>query len=324
MIGNPTYQNDSVKNIDASGNPNDMILTGNSQSNSIKSGSGQTLLWGGGSGNNTLTGGTGRNQFWYAGGGKDIVTNFVAGVANNSDVVVLIGTNLQNVTRTSSNVAFNLTDGNYIQLKTNSSSSDDVILLSGDGTNTFGAKIADSSTTSLTYTPDASYYQLSQTGNLIVNDATNNNIWLDGSQGKIFANITNINASSATGQNILVGNNVSNSIIGGSGESWLWGGFGNVSDTLTGGTGEDMFWYGKNDGADFINNASENDSVNLYDISINDINFSALNITSSQISMSFKIGGTLTINNNTNLTPTLQLVEGKVQFNRSTNSWQLA
>ena len=324
MTANPTYQNDSVKNIDASKNSGDMILTGNSQSNSIKSGSGQTSLWGGGSGNNTLIGGNGRNQFWYTGGGKDVVTNFSVGVSTTSDVVVLAGGNLQSITRTSSNVAINLTDGNYIQLKTSSTSSDEVILYSTDGENIFGAKIANSSTTSLSYTSTASYYQLNQQGNLIVNDAANNNVWLDGSQGQIFANITNINASSATGQNILAGNGVANSIIGGNGTSSLWGGVGNVSDTLTGGNGADMFWYGKNDGADFINNAAENDTINLYDVGLNDINFAAVNITSSQISMSFTSGGTLNINNNTNLTSTFKITEGSFKFNRSTNSWQSA
>ena len=324
MTANPTYQNDSVKNIDASKNYGDMILTGNGQNNSIKSGSGQTSLWGGGAGNNTLIGGNGRNQFWYTGGGKDVVTNFSAGAADNSDVVVLAGGNLKDVTRTSSSVTLNLTDRNYIQLKTNSSSSDEVILYSGNGTNIAGAKIANSSTTSLSYTSAANYYQLSQQGNLVVNDAANNNVWLDGSQGQTFANITNINASSATGQNILAGNGVANSIIGGNGSSSLWGGVGNVSDTLTGGNGADMFWYGKNDGADFINNAAENDTVNLYDVGVNDIDFSTLNITSNQISLSFTTGGTLNINNDTNLTSTFNIAEGSFKFNRSTNSWQSA
>ena len=176
----------------------------------------------------------------------------------------------------------------------------------------------------MSYTSTANYFQLNQQGNLVVNDAANNNVWLDGSQGQLFANITNINASSATGQNILSGNGVANSIIGGVGTSSLWGGVGNVSDTLTGGNGADMFWYGKNDGADFINNAAENDTVNLYDVGLNDIDFSRLNITSSQIEVSFTTGGTLNINNNTNLTSTFKIAEGSFKFNRSTNSWQSA
>ena len=87
MSANRNYSNENIVVIDASKNSNNMILTGNSKSNSIKSGNGQNSIWGGGQGDNTLTGGTARNQFWYTGGSKDVVTNFSAGAADNSDVV---------------------------------------------------------------------------------------------------------------------------------------------------------------------------------------------------------------------------------------------
>ena len=243
-----SQNNSTVTTINASNATNNLILVGNALSNIITGGSGSSTLWGGGEGNNTLTGGAARDLFWYLGGGNDIVTNFSTGTANNSDVAVLVG-NLLSVSRNGANISINLTGGNSLTLKTGSTSNDDVIMYSADGENIFGAKIADSSANSLTYSGDADYFQLSTAGNLQVTGAENNNIWLDGSAGQIFSNIVNIVASAATGENILAGNSASNSIVGGAGTSSLWGGAGDVADTLVGGNGTDTFWYGKNDGA---------------------------------------------------------------------------
>ena len=102
-----SQNNSTVTTINASNATNNLILVGNALSNIITGGSGISTLWGGGEGNNTLTGGAARDLFWYLGGGNDIVTNFLTGTANNSDVAVLVG-NLLSVSRNGENISINL------------------------------------------------------------------------------------------------------------------------------------------------------------------------------------------------------------------------
>lgn len=268
----------------------------------------------------TLTGTAVQDKFIYSGDTKTTVQDFSVGVDSASDVIVLSGGNIASISRAGQNIYVTMSDGNYIELQTNSSSSNDVIQYSADGTNIYGAKIADNSTTTLTYYDGANYYQLSQKGTLLVNNSTTNNIWLDGSAGKNFVNITDINASAATGQNILAGNGESNLIIGSAGISSLWGGAGFVSDTLIGGAGIDMFWYGKGDGADTIINAASGDTVRLYDINLSDI--ISAEVSGNVISAVFSTGGTLQISSSDSLSSTFRLTDGSWQFNHSTSSWQ--
>ena len=318
LLTNSNYS--TVEKIDASSSVNPLVLVGNALSNAIIAGSGGSTLWGGGEGNNTLTGGAARDNFWYFGGGNDFVTNFVAGLAGNSDVAVLAG-ELANVLRDGENVTINLSDGNFINLQTSSDSSDDVIQYSLDGDNIFGAVIADNSARRLLYNAAANYFQLSQSGALDIFGSERNEIWLDGSSGKSFVNISEIDASAATGENILAGNGAENSIIGGAGISSLWGGAGNVSDTLIGGDGQDMFWYGKNDGADVIENSASTDIVNLYDITLENVS-SALS-DGDIISVVFDTGASLNVEYNENKSPTFQLANGdKWQFNNTVSDWQ--
>ena len=315
-----SQNNSTVENVDASNATNDLILVGNALSNIITGGSGSSTLWGGGEGNNTLTGGADRDQFWYLGGGNDVVTNFLTGMANNSDVAVFFG-NLVSLVRDGGNISINFTGNNSITLQTNSASGDDVIMCSFDGENVFGAKIADAFANTLTYYSGADYFQLSNAGTLKVTDAENNNIWLDGALGQFFVNVFNIDASSATGENILAGNSASNLIIGGAGTSNMWGGAGSTSDTLIGGDGADTFWFGKNDGADVISNSSANDTVFLYDVNLSDI--TAAEILENKISLAINTGAQLAINFIDNLSSKIVFADGlSGQFDKTSGSWQ--
>ena len=194
-------------------------------------------------------------------------------------------------------------------------------MFSLDGTTNFGMKIAEESAASLSYYEGASYFQLSQQGSLIVNDSAENNIWLDGSAGKFFVNVANIDASSSTGKNILAGDAGSNKITAGSGNDLLWGGVGG-NDTLTGGSGADTFFFGRNDGTDLISSAGSSDTVFLYDVSINDI--TSLNTeTDNQISIGLNTGANIKINSSENVSAKITMQEGSVNFNHSTGQWQL-
>ena len=91
---------------------------------------------------------------------------------------------------------------------------------------------------------------------------------------------------------ILGGNNSSNTISAGSGGSSLWGGFGG-SDTLIGGSGYDEFFYVSGDGNDVFQNVGENDAVNLFGVSLEQISFAE--ITSNGVNARFFDGGSLTV-----------------------------
>lgn len=131
---------------------------------------------------------------------------------------------------------------------------------------------------------------------------------------------------------IVGGNNARDTIYAGSGGSSLWGG-NDGFDTMSGGTGVDMFFYGTNDGDDWIQSASENDVINLYDVTLADIIAADWASPSARAeegavfeqALVFTSGRTLGISNLSSVSPTFQLANGsKWQFNRSTTSWQSA
>ena len=157
---------------------------------------------------------------------------------------------------------------------------------------------------------------------MVVNDANNNNIWLDGSDGRSYAYVANINASASSGYNVLAGNTGVNVITAGSGGSMLWGGNGSVSDSLIGGSGSDTFFFGKGDGADVINNATAADTVFLYNVNVSDI--TSINTSSNSITLSFNTGANVQINSAGNLSSKITMSEGSVRFNHSTDQWQFA
>ena len=348
------HTNDSIITIDASRNSNNMVIVGNSNSNSIKGSSGKNTIWGGGYGNDTLVGGSNRDQFWYDGRGNDVVESFAVGSSSSSDVVVLAEGSLSNISRSGSTVSVNMSNGSSIQLQTNSSSDDNVILYSVDGSNIYQAKIGSADSLNggaLTYNSDVNYYQTTDGGSILVSGSSEANVWLDGSAGQIYSGIKNIYAES-TGNNVLVGDGQSNVISanvevdlasatdslgsssslysGGSstinsaevGQSSLYGGSGG-NDTLIGGNGTDTFWFGKNDGTDVIQNASSSDTVRFYDVNLSEI--TSYNVSSEgNVSVGFNSGASLQVQGTSdNLTSTFQFSNGqKFNFNKSTRSWQ--
>lgn len=119
---------------------------------------------------------------------------------------------------------------------------------------------------------------------------------------------------------IIGGNDASNVITAGSGDSSLWGGSGGV-DNLIGGAGQDIFFFGKYDGLDVISNASSSDKVHLYDVNLSDI--ISANVSGGVIYANFNTGGVLKINCTENLSPTFQLADGSQwKFNQSSGQWQ--
>ncbi|MBQ9480184.1 MAG: hypothetical protein IJU71_11610, partial [Selenomonadaceae bacterium] len=96
------------------------------------------------------------------------------------------------------------------------------------------------------------------------------NVWLNGVLGGIYSGIRVLDGSEATADATLVGNELNNWIVGGSGNNSLWGG-GSSNDTLNAGLGYNEYYYVYGDGDDVINNARDDDVIKLLGIGLEDI-----------------------------------------------------
>ena len=240
--GNQVWGNSAITAIDGSQNSNAHVLAGGEHSVSIKAGSGSTTMWGGIGGNDTMMGGNSRDFFWYLldGNGNDQITNFNAGKNSTSDVIVLQG-NLNGMQRSGNTMTFSGSGGTLTM--TCDFTYSNVVQYSVDGYNVFRAAIADSSSqyNILQYDNDVDYYFFgNNSGEIYVSGSEGCNVWLDGSQGKIFDGAKDLSAVISSGSHTLVGNYMDNSIIGSMGNSSLWGGIGG-NDTLVGSSGSEMF-----------------------------------------------------------------------------------
>lgn len=80
--------------------------------------------------------------------------------------------------------------------------------------------------------------------------------------------------------------------------SSLWGGF-EGDDTLIGTDGRDEFFYLKGNGRDVIENASDDDLINLLNIGLEDI--SSLDVRADSITIGFNDGGSLRVNSSADI-----------------------
>ena len=350
----------SVVNVDAS-NASEFgkgfTLYGNAQNNNLQ-GSYNTsnTIWGG-TGNNTLNGSSAfLDTFFYTGGGNDVVY-----FTPNADRIYLL-TDIVGVVHNGTNYELRTPTGNTLTLVTNSSGDYDQIFFTTDG-NLKTAQIGDSASTAIpymgadlttmaqpgtlvvtgsadetltfedgsTYTFEGSNYDIrldGSTGKTFVNvynvDA---DIRLDGSTGKTFVNVYNVDASNSFGNDVIFGDANSNVIIEGGGNNILWGGAGSAADYLQGGTGEDTFLCSRNEGNDIIVNASIADSINLYDVTLSDI-ISATEVEGNgtgTISLTFSTGNTLTVQGTDSMSAAFNLADGSSwRYHRGTGTWQSA
>ena len=137
--------------------------------------------------------------------------------------------------------------------------------------------------------------------------------------GKMYdGNFAVLDASQSDGNNILAGNELNNSIIGGVGQNSLWGGYTSSNDTLVGGAGQNTFFYGAGNGRDKIQNAHDGDVVHLEDITLDQI--ADANITSGGVILNFNDGGSLTIDGTADVT--YQLADGsRYSADHATQDW---
>ena len=317
----PENYDTNVVVIDASNSLNNMLISGNWQSNSVISGSGATTIWGGWEGNDTLKGSDAQNVFWYTGGGDNVILNFATGDQPASDILNLAGKRFNDISRDDSSIIFNMNDGHYIHAQTGASDANGVIMYTDDGVNIQKMKIAHNSSSSLSYANDVNYYRLKQAGGQIVVIGSENNVWLGGDAGQYFHNVTTINGGASYGSNTLVGNTESNYIYGGDGYQTLWGGYGEAIDYLVGGNGATTFKVGKYEGNDNIYSNSNGDIVWMYDSALSDI--ANVNQIGQKISVGFNTGSTIDVNNVQNSMPVFQFADGfRATYNQYENHWQ--
>ncbi len=157
---------------------------------------------------------------------------------------------------------------------------------------------------------------------LSVDDDEHVEVWLNGWDGKTYDNIKNLDGGSARNEAILAGNNQSNEIRGGSGTNLMWGGdLGD--DTLIGGEGGNTYFYLYTNGADVIENARDDDLINLLNIGLEEINFGDIQMDGGSIKIGMNDGGSIKVNGAADVI--FQLNNGVgFKADRSTGGWRLS
>lgn len=311
--------------VDASQTTYNMRVYGNDKNNIIRGGNGENTLSGGASGLNSLTGGSTRDYFMYNGVGRTVVTNFSAGKTNRSDVIFFVDDSTSSkveAVRNGSTVRMKFgadtSNENYISLVGAGSADSIIQYATGNSTGVKYAKIGGSS---LVYDDEVSYFKTTAGGTVKVNSENSVNIWMNGSHGQIFADVTVLDAGNSPGYNTLVGNtDATTSIIGGYGNSSLWGGYGVANDTLVGGNGSEMFWFGRYDGNDVVQNAASNDTVFLYDTILDHIqSFSA---EASQVKLYFNTNSYIAVTSADTISPVFTLADkSRWTYNFNNGTW---
>ena len=312
------YGNSETVTLDARRMTSSKILGGNAQDNVIRAGTNGSTLWGGIFGSDTMYGGAGPDMFWYNDtNGNDYIRDFKAGTSDDADVINFAGGSLGDITRSVSTVTFEKPTGTLTAII--GSNVDEAVQYSFDAKNVSAIKIGntdwgnaftfDSTTTT--------YLGGNSDDTLKIDDDKRHNIWLNVDDA--YTSIEHIDASDATGTNILVGSFDSSVIVGGDGQSSLWGGS-VEDDTLIGGAGAESFFYLYGNGNDVIKNVGSNDTVILLNINLDQ--FSAIGLENKTLSFGFDNGDTLkTTASGDNVT--FQLGDGsRWTFNHSSQSWR--
>ena len=225
---------EGVEIVDGSKLTSKINIVGNDLGNTITGGSGADIIEGG-KGNDELEGGKGNDVFVYSGGddtitdygnGKDSIRVEIEDISNIECVIednnAVFYTSKGNITVT--NVKY-MTDEGEVRYK-------DIILMDGKGTIPAGAKDPDG------WTSDADKKLLKTKGK----SPSDREIDLN---EPYFDNFETVDASAATVNVKIYGNDLNNYLTGGTGKDTLDGGDGN--DELTGGKGNDVFIFSGGD-----------------------------------------------------------------------------
>ena len=295
----------------------------------LKAGSGKTLFMGG-SGKETLIAGTGEATL-YGGDGRNVLANsgeekegntsfFVLSAANgarntiqgfeflevgdddNSDTadVVEIGTKDGNYV---SNVFIRNDDDVSIEVSNRAGTSSETAVIEDAVGKDFKVSqyIAQVNTKEMYYDGSANFFVATEkNASLVVGGGVDTTavVWLGNQSGSVFiGDIRTIDATDAVVRAELAGNDLDNTILGGLDNASLWGGNGG-DDSLVGGSGQNMFFYTNGNGSDTISGTNEGDVVYLSAVTLE--NLAGTDFNGSAITLNFKDGGKLTVNDASN------------------------
>lgn len=279
------------------GGGNDFIYSGGADTSTA----GHKILFGAGDGNDSIS-----NFGYYQGKKADFLKN-------SSDVISISGWNFKsNGTGTSSiNVTANKITAT-IDSETSISivdevSTDNMLRIQLDGTEhiaKFG--LSDNKQgNEFIYNSEVDFYYGDVThknDKLIVDSSTSTaEIYIDGSQGKRYYGIKDVDATGAKGRVIVYGNYLDNVLTSGGQNATLWGGEDASNDTLIGSDARDTFIFSQNGGEDTVQNFDKNiDKILMKDITFDDLaaaNFSGDN----SISIELTDGSKLTVESSSSL-----------------------
>ena len=304
------------------GKDNTVLMGAADVKETLVAGAGDTTLWGGGSKADYMqhTGTTNTATFFFTtGDGKDTINSSNWGASETSDVLWLGSTAIKSVKNSGGNTTVTLDDGSKVTLS-GRSATDTAFKFSTDGVNTQQVKVGTSGSNTWTYDEGVTYYMGGTKNTLNVSDDAN--IWLDGSNGKAFQNVTTVNAASSSGTVILAGTAANETLIAGTGDSSLWGGAGN--DVLQGNnTGSTTFYFGNGNGKDVITASNSDDKVVLYNANLTDVK-SADVTKSGAMEIQLKDGSSLTVNGISSGASTFQLADGSTWKYDSSEGWKQA
>ena len=306
------------------GKDNTVLMGAADAKETLIAGAGDTTLWGGGSKSDYMqhTGTTNTATFFFtAGDGTDTVNSNNWASSDTSDVLWLGSTAIKSVKNNGTNTTVTLDDGSKVTLS-GLSATDTAFKFTTDGENTQQIKVGTSGSNTWTYDEGVTYYMGGKKNTLNVSDDAN--IWLDGSNGKAFQNVTTVNASSNSGTVILAGAGANETLIAGTGSSSLWGGAGASNDVLQGNaTGDTTFYFGKGEGADVITASNSDDKVVLYNVALSDVASADVN-KSGAMEIKLHDGSSLTVNSVATGASTFQLGDGSTWKYDSSEGWKQA
>ena len=283
----------TIRNVDASSSSDNLEIIGNSKNNSIKGGKGNDKL-DGTSGKDTLTGGKGNDSFIYRDGNITITDYTYSN--KEKDKIYLIDTDI-------TGVDFDV---------------EDVILTTDFGTitveNSKNKKItvidSDNIETTKTYGVLPSGLTYSKNNSVITASKSFSEDTIDLSDYS--AKVKTVNATKVTNNLEIVGNNLNNSLVGGTGSDIIGGESGD--DTLTGGKGSDIFVH-----------YSGNDVITDYKAGTDKIYLDDTKIIKTKVSGKDKIfttsTGSITIKNGKGLNITVTDSSGKEISKQCADMW---
>ena len=175
---------------------------------------------------------------------------------------------------------------------------------------------------------DDDFYFGSDTGVLVIKNARDKILdFRDGNDNafaKAYAatNPASIDGRGLAGFEFIVGSDAGEDLLfAGDEGSSLWGGAGDYTDNLIGGAGTDIFVVSKNAGNDLLTNASASDEVNLRDVTLSDIAFTAEK--DNTLAIAFNNGNNILVGSTEALSAKFNLADGSAyRYNHTSKAWQ--